>query len=144
MIYKRKTRVQIAIVQDDQVLLLHHVMPQHNKRFWGLPGGGVEEDETPEQAAIREAKEETCLDIELADFRHGYKTKNSPFYEEILTFIGYPVGGNARVGHDPEEGMEAIVQLTGIKWHPLYQDDGLDNIAKSDLQCIREFFRRDT
>lgn len=30
---------------------------------WGFPGGGVEEGETAEQAAIREIKEETNLDI---------------------------------------------------------------------------------
>ena len=142
MIYKRKTRVQIAIVEDEQVLLLYHVMPQQDKTFWGLPGGGVEKNETPEQAAIREAKEETCLDIVLADFRHEQKAENSPFYEEILTFIGYPAGGTAKLGHDPEEGMEAIVQLTDIKWHPLYKDEGLDNIAKKDLQRIRDYIRR--
>jgi mutator protein MutT len=30
---------------------------------WGFPGGGVEEGETPKQAAVREIKEETGLDV---------------------------------------------------------------------------------
>jgi ADP-ribose pyrophosphatase YjhB (NUDIX family) len=32
---------------------------------WTLPGGGVEPDETPEQAAVREAREETGYEVEL-------------------------------------------------------------------------------
>lgn len=32
---------------------------------WGFPGGAVELGETPEQAAIREVKEETGLDVEI-------------------------------------------------------------------------------
>lgn len=32
---------------------------------WGFPGGAIELGETPEMAAIREAKEETGLDVEV-------------------------------------------------------------------------------
>jgi 8-oxo-dGTP diphosphatase len=34
---------------------------------WGLPGGGREDGETSEEAAIREVKEETSIRCELAD-----------------------------------------------------------------------------
>ncbi|MEG0309211.1 MAG: NUDIX domain-containing protein [Clostridium sp.] len=32
---------------------------------WGFPGGAIEIGETPQMAAIREAKEETGLDVEV-------------------------------------------------------------------------------
>ena len=32
---------------------------------WGVPGGAIELNETPEMAAIREVKEETGLDVEV-------------------------------------------------------------------------------
>jgi len=34
---------------------------------WGFPGGAIELGETPQQAAIREVKEETGLDVEVGE-----------------------------------------------------------------------------
>ena len=51
----------IYIVRDSKVLLHKH----KKLNMWLPPGGHVELDEDPTQAAVREAKEETGLDIEL-------------------------------------------------------------------------------
>lgn len=53
--------VAIFVVHDGKVLLIHH--RKLNK--WLPLGGHVELDEDPEQAALREAKEESGLDVEL-------------------------------------------------------------------------------
>ena len=47
---------------DGRVLL---VRANYGGRRWGLPGGAVERGETPAAAAVREAHEETRLDVEL-------------------------------------------------------------------------------
>src|SRR6202021_3913824 len=51
----------IFIVQDGKILLIHH--RKLNK--WLPLGGHIELDEEPEIAALREAKEESGLDVEL-------------------------------------------------------------------------------
>ena len=53
--------VAIFIVRDGKILLIHH--RKLNK--WLPLGGHVELDEDPEIAALREAKEESGLDVEL-------------------------------------------------------------------------------
>lgn len=53
--------VAIFVVQDGRLLLIHH--RALNK--WLPLGGHVELDEDPEQAALREAREESGLEVEL-------------------------------------------------------------------------------
>lgn len=48
----------------DEILLALWNEDADRKR-WTLPGGGVDLRETPEEAAVREAKEETGYDVEL-------------------------------------------------------------------------------
>jgi 8-oxo-dGTP pyrophosphatase MutT (NUDIX family) len=53
--------VAIFVVHDGKILLIHH----RKLDKWLPLGGHVELDEDPEQAALREAKEESGLDVEL-------------------------------------------------------------------------------
>jgi 8-oxo-dGTP pyrophosphatase MutT (NUDIX family) len=40
--------------------------------YWHVVAGAVEEGETPAQAALRELREETGLEVDLLPFRHAY------------------------------------------------------------------------
>jgi len=53
--------VAIFVVHDQKVLLIHH----RKLDRWLPLGGHIELDEDPEQAALREAKEESGLEVEL-------------------------------------------------------------------------------
>ena len=54
--------VRMVMIQKDEVLLIRHTY----LNGWFLPGGGVKRRETLEQAARREAHEETGADIKEA------------------------------------------------------------------------------
>lgn len=51
------------VIKDDKVLLVWH----NKLNTWLYPGGHIEENETPDEAVIREIKEETNLDVKLVD-----------------------------------------------------------------------------
>jgi 8-oxo-dGTP diphosphatase len=61
--------VDIIIECNGGIVLIERKNPPHG---WALPGGFVDVGETVEQAAVREAKEETALDVSLIEQMHTY------------------------------------------------------------------------
>lgn len=54
-----------AVVVDAAGNILLSLWNERDHPQWSMPGGGVDLDETPEQGAIREVREETGYDVEL-------------------------------------------------------------------------------
>jgi ADP-ribose pyrophosphatase YjhB (NUDIX family) len=68
---------------------------------WALPGGFVDYGESLEQAAIREAKEETSLDIELLEQLHTYSEPGrDPRFHTISTVYVARARGEPRARDD--------------------------------------------
>jgi 8-oxo-dGTP diphosphatase len=72
------------------VLLIERKNPPF-EGMWALPGGFLDLDETLEQTAIRELREETGISgVELTQFRTFSKVNRDPRHRTITTvFIGY-------------------------------------------------------
>ena len=83
--------VDIIIEIDDKIILIQRANPPHG---WALPGGFVDYGESLESAAIREAKEETSLEVLLEDQFHTYSDPGrDPRHHTITTvFIGKGIG----------------------------------------------------
>ena len=66
----QQPRVGIALIinKDNQVLLVKR-KGSHGEGTWSTPGGHLEFGESPEQCAIREAKEETNVDVSDVRFK---------------------------------------------------------------------------
>lgn len=66
----------IEITREDGksgIVLIERKYPPYG---WAIPGGFVDYGETLEQAAIREAQEETSLDVQLEHQLHTYSDPN--------------------------------------------------------------------
>lgn len=65
MSHPKLPRIRVATVlpQNDELLLVRH--RKGEKRYWMLPGGGLDYGESFEQCAIREIQEETGLTITI-------------------------------------------------------------------------------
>jgi 8-oxo-dGTP diphosphatase len=72
--------------------------------WWALPAGYIEADESVEQAAVRECKEETGLDVELLELFGVYSFPEGPVQSGIIIFYrALPVGGELRAGDDAQD-----------------------------------------
>ncbi|QIN83700.1 NUDIX domain-containing protein [Rubrobacter tropicus] len=61
----RHFTVAVFVVRDGKVLLHHH----RKLGMWLPPGGHIERDELPDEAAVREVREETGVEVELVGDR---------------------------------------------------------------------------
>ena len=75
----------IFIHDDDFNFILIKRSQGEFKDYWALPGGFVEYGETVENAAIREAKEETNIDVELEELVNVYSDPNRDSRGHIIT-----------------------------------------------------------
>ena len=72
--------------------------------WWALPSGYIEADESVEQAAVRECREETGLDVELVELFGVYSFPDGPVQSGIVIFYrARPVGGELRAGDDAQD-----------------------------------------
>ncbi|WP_213879314.1 NUDIX domain-containing protein [Pseudomonas sp. dw_358] len=62
-----KRRATVIFRRDDQILFV-----RKRKSKWNLPGGRVEPDETPMQAAVREMAEETGVALDQLEYVSEY------------------------------------------------------------------------
>jgi len=81
---------------------------------WGLPKGGIEEDEDDRQAAIREVREETGLEAkiedDLGDIRYFYVWEGVRIRKAVRFFLMRATGGDVSL-HDTE--------MEEVRWFPL-------------------------
>ena len=93
--------VDIIIEEDDKIVLIR----RKNEPFKGklaIPGGFVNEGELIEDRAIKEAKEETSLDVELKEILGVYSIPDRDPRGHLMTtvFIAKPIGGRVKGGDD--------------------------------------------
>ncbi len=89
---------EVFIVHKDKVLIRLH----DKVKRWIAPGGHIELNETPEEAAVREAKEEVGLDIELYDGNKILAEKGTGRLKQLIP----PVFMNI---HDASENHKHLI-----------------------------------
>lgn len=87
--------VDLIIEMEGGVVLIERKNPPPG---WALPGGFVDYGETLEQAALREAREETSLDVRLIRQFHAYSDprRDARQHNVTVVFIARPIGGTLR------------------------------------------------
>jgi ADP-ribose pyrophosphatase YjhB (NUDIX family) len=93
--------VDIIIRYGDGIILIKRRNPPEG---WAFPGGFVDYGETLEDAAIREAREETGLAVRLIRQFHAYSdSRRDPRQHTISTVFIAEASGRAEAGDDAGE-----------------------------------------
>ena len=93
-----------AIVLDDRQRMLLVRQRHEGRDIWMVPGGGIEEGENAEEAAIREIREETDLRIGLDGLLWHVEEVSQRGQRFVNFFLGHLEGGAQEIslGYDPE------------------------------------------
>ena len=117
------------VIDGDRILLIS----TRNGRRWQLPKGHIERGETPEQAAVREVREETGVDgriiATLPPIEYWYVERgNARIHKKVDYYLlTYLSGSNTN--YDPEE-------VSGAEW--LTWEDGLARLSfDNERQVVR-------
>ena len=95
--------VGVLVERDGSIVLVKRGQPPF-VGSWALPAGYIEADESVEQAAVRECKEETGLDVELVELFGVYSFPEGPVQSGIIIFYrARPVGGELQAGDDAQD-----------------------------------------
>lgn len=96
-----KVGAAVLAVQDGRVLLIRrNVEPAIGS--WCLPGGFIEQGETPQAAAVRECEEESGYQVEITGLIDVFYYENFRGSGVLILYKGAVVGGSARPGDDAD------------------------------------------
>lgn len=110
------------IIENNNVLLV-----KHNIGHWDFPKGHMENNETEEQTALREVKEETNIDVKIIN-GYRYTIQYCP-RENVLKEVVFFIANKMSDKIIPQES-----EISEVKWFPI--DEAIDKITYEDSKNI--------
>lgn len=112
------------IVEDGKLLVIKRI--KNSEEYYTLPGGGVDEGETAEQAAEREVREEASVESRVV--RKAYQEEVMKFGQTTY-FISDYISGKPKL--NPDSAEAEVMKEGKEKWEPMWLD--IDKLAETRL-----------
>jgi ADP-ribose pyrophosphatase YjhB (NUDIX family) len=104
----------VIVTTDDQIVLVRRAI-EPGYGLWVFPGGYVDRGEEITVAAIREAREESGLDVRLEGLINIYSYPERPIV--VVVYKASVIAGDLRID---DESLEArLFSRSGIPWDQL-------------------------
>ena len=129
-----RVRAGVVLIENGRVALIER--HRAGKHYFVFPGGGVDEGETPEQAAIREMEEETGLSVsvqrKLAEIHFGLSEQIYYLVDRLDGKFGTGTGVEF-TDSDPDDPTEGIYLPV---WMPLEELPLHHNVYPEDVAAL--------
>jgi 8-oxo-dGTP diphosphatase len=128
--------VSVSIVKNDEVLMIKENKPNTVNK-WNFPSGRIEPREDILNAACREVKEETGLDIKLTNTTGIYNFISSLDNQVILFhFIGEVTGGSLNLEEEEiiDCGWFKVIDLLNFNVNELREASVIKQIANNLIE----------
>lgn len=140
-----RIRAGIILIQDEKVALIErHRAGLH---YFVFPGGGVNEGESPKQAAIRESMEELGIEVvikqRVAEIQVGYKSRQFYYLVEQIGGTFGTGAGEEYTEMDPDEGIYNPVWMS-IDELAQHEDVHPSDVAKLVIRSRQEGWAQGT
>lgn len=129
-----RIRAGVVLIEDDKVALIERY--RDGRHYYVFPGGGADEDETPEQAAIREMEEETGLRViikqKVVEVHFELSLQHYFLAERVSGVYGTGLGEEFTAA-DPDNPAEGIYVPI---WMPVAELSERENVFPADVAAL--------
>ncbi len=114
----KKDRVRVIVYRDDGRILL--VRGRFSRQKWALPGGGVNRNESYEQAAVRETLEE--IGLKIHNLRYLGKANSHESYAKfsVRVFAAYASNCDIKCNFEIMEARWLNMNYLPEEYYALY------------------------
>ena len=114
----RSVRVSAAVIKDDDKILAAERGYGEYRGFWEFPGGKREENESGEEAIIREIKEELGVTIETDGFIATIEHDYPDFHLIMDCYYAHVVEGVIKANEHMALRWISVDEIEGLEWLP--------------------------
>lgn len=111
-------KVVAAVIRDGNRIFATKRGYGELKGGWEFPGGKIENSETPEEALVREIKEELDTEIAVGDLIHTVEYDYPTFHLSMKCFWCKVISGNLILSEHEESKWLGKKDLYSVDWLP--------------------------
>lgn len=111
--------VAAAIEKDGLIFCAQRPEGKSLAGFWEFPGGKLEEGETPEEALIREIKEEFDSEIEIVSYLNEASYEYDFGIVTMKTYLSKLIEGNLELLEHQDSKWLPLDRLMELNWAPV-------------------------